>query len=123
MNNEPMCTKKVKGLLAMTIFIGLLAFPPESRSESGNPDRGYDTYTKFCMVCHGSNGKGDGPVAQSLTPPPANLSAKGVQSKTDVVLLSTIQKGRPGTAMPAWEKDLSQQEILDVLAHLRTFKP
>jgi mono/diheme cytochrome c family protein len=123
MKNEHGCAKKRKSLLVMTTFLCLIAFLTEAYGESGTPEQGYNTYTKYCVGCHGTNGKGDGPLAQILNPPPADLASAKVQSKTDEVLLSTIRKGRPGTAMPSWEKDLSQQEIHNVLAHLRTFKP
>jgi len=31
-------------------------------------------YTTHCAVCHGTAGRGDGPAAKGLTPPPADLT-------------------------------------------------
>lgn len=31
-------------------------------------------YEAFCLACHGEGGQGDGPMAQSLTKPPADLT-------------------------------------------------
>lgn len=35
---------------------------------------GRQMYKEYCAACHGSNGKGRGPVAASLRKPPANLT-------------------------------------------------
>jgi mono/diheme cytochrome c family protein len=36
-------------------------------------DRGKALYRKYCSNCHGTNGQGDGPLANKLTPKPADL--------------------------------------------------
>ena len=64
--------------------------------------------------------KGDGPVGMSLKPPHANFANKKVKNKPDSELLKAVRKGRAGTAMPAWENDLSEQQTNDVIAHVRT---
>ena len=92
-----------------------------SIGEMGNPNKGKTVYTRYCLGCHGSTGKGDGPIGQSLVPPAANLTALG--EKPDKELLQTIRKGRAGTAMPAWRSGLSEQDILDVLSYIRGFSP
>lgn len=90
----------------------------ESQSSSGNASGGKRVFGTYCVNCHGQSGKGDGPIGQSLVPPAANLTLLG--KKSDKEILDTIQKGRPGTAMPSWKNDLSTQDILDVLAYIRT---
>ena len=35
---------------------------------------GHDSFEFYCASCHGSTGKGDGPVASSLKTSPANLT-------------------------------------------------
>ena len=89
-------------------------------SASGDKNKGEQVSQQYCQVCHGPQGKGDGPVGMSLKPPPANLASEKVKSKPDSELLNTIRKGRAGTAMPGWENDLSEQQINDVIAHVRT---
>lgn len=90
----------------------------ETQSSLGNSSSGKRVFGTYCVNCHGQSGKGDGPIGQSLVPPAANLTLLG--KKSDKEILRIIRKGRPGTAMPSWKNDLSSQEILDVLAYIRT---
>lgn len=82
-----------------------------------NPQNGKILFNTYCTNCHGTQGKGDGPIGQSLIPPAADLTATGTIS--DKKLLHIIRKGRPGTAMPSWKGDLSDSEIYDVISHIR----
>ncbi len=87
----------------------------------GNPEMGESVYRTNCFNCHGAKGRGDGPVADSLMSRQADLTSELVQEKTELELLQIIREGKPGTSMPAWKKDLSDQHIQDVLAYLRGF--
>jgi len=107
-------------IVLIGLVLGLTVFNSTVLSASGDKNKGEQVYQQYCQVCHGPQGKGDGPVGMSLKPPPANLASKKVKSKPDSDLLNTIRKGRPGTAMPGWENDLSEQQINDVIAHVRT---
>ena len=88
-------------------------------NDQGSLDKGKSVYTTHCLNCHGRMGKGDGPIGKMLIPPAANLTVLG--KKSDQKLLTTIQDGRPGTAMPSWKDNLSAQEIADVLSYVRSF--
>ncbi len=92
-----------------------------SSNQSGDPLKGKSLYDRHCVTCHGPGGKGDGPIGQVLIPPAANLTLLGKQS--DKTILDTLRKGRPGTAMQAWEHDLNPQELNQLLSFLRTLTP
>lgn len=92
------------------------------KDTTGSAEAGETVYRSNCLNCHGSKGKGDGPIAASLTPPPADLSNPKVQDKEDEALLNIIQNGITGTSMPAWKNDLSNEQIIDALTFLRTFQ-
>jgi cbb3-type cytochrome c oxidase subunit III len=92
--------------------------PPLSPKGEGNVGKGKTVYENNCVTCHGTEGKGDGPIGQVLVPPAGDLTA--TENKSDQDLIQTIQKGRPGTAMPSWKGGLSSQEIQDVLAYIRS---
>ncbi|HUJ95965.1 MAG TPA: cytochrome c [Terriglobales bacterium] len=40
-----------------------------------SPASGKEMYTNYCAVCHGADGKGNGPAATALKVPPADLTA------------------------------------------------
>lgn len=72
-----------------------------------------------CITCHGDDGKGDGPASQALDPRPANLVALS-QKVGDDFLFWRINTGVIGTAMPAWKGVLSDEQIWDLVAFIRT---
>ena len=79
-------------------------------------------YTQFCAVCHGPEGRGDGPGAAALDPKPANLHADHVQKLTDGGLFWIISNGVEGTGMPAWQSALSEEQRWQLVNYLRTFQ-
>ncbi len=90
--------------------------PPGPRpSES----RGLVAWRAHCAPCHGRSGGGDGPAASWLAPPPRNLtrgefkwnSRPSGQPPLDEDLLRTLEKGAPGTAMPAFEDRLPPETL------------
>lgn len=57
-------------------------------------------FTTHCAVCHGATGRGDGPGAKGLTPPPADLTDAGRMGEHSLFgLYNTITLGIKGTAM------------------------
>ncbi|MDD8018156.1 MAG: c-type cytochrome [Bacteroidota bacterium] len=83
-------------------------------------------YTKYCLVCHGSEGKGDGFNAFNLNPRPKDFTEKQyMQALTDEKLIETVSQGGRGVnkspSMPSWGGRLSKDEILYVVAYVRTF--
>ena len=112
--------RKIGFLIAlMSLGISLTVLNSTALSASEDTKKGKKIYEQYCLVCHGPQGNGDGPVGMALKPPPANLTGDMVKKKPDSELLTVIRKGRTGTAMPAWEEDLSEQQIKNVLAYVR----
>jgi high-affinity iron transporter len=57
-------------------------------------------FTTHCAVCHGATGRGDGPAAKGLTPPPADLTDAARMGEHSLFgLFNTITLGIKGTAM------------------------
>ena len=92
--------------------------PPTEESLS----RGRMIYQQHCQVCHGAQGRGDGPAAASLRPPPANL-AYHVYQHPDGQFFAWFTRGIPGTAMPAFAATLSEEDRWHVLNYINTFAP
>ena len=82
---------------------------------------GANLFQTDCIACHGEHGHGDGPASPALNPPPANL-VKLSQASADNFLFWKISTGVDGTAMPAWKGVLSEEQIWQVLAFIRTLK-
>lgn len=105
-------------LLAST---GPTPFPAAPRP-CCNPLEGRAVFTSQCTVCHGERGKGDGPVALALSPPPANLTDTARLAKfSDDSLFQVVTNGRRG--MPSFASILPPDRIREVLAYVRTLKP
>jgi mono/diheme cytochrome c family protein len=83
--------------------------------------KGADVFKAYCEVCHGQQGHGDGPAAASLSPKPKNLAALQVDVGDDY-LYWRISTGREGTAMIAWKGILTDEQIWQVIAFVRTLK-
>ena len=92
---------------------------------------GKDVYYQNCVFCHGDNLEGDGIFAHGLSPIPANLADPGtIAQLQESYVFWRIAKGGPGlpaeatpwdSAMPAWEKFLSEDEIWQVTLFLYDF--
>jgi copper transport protein len=78
-------------------------------------------YERQCVACHGPTGKGDGPLALTLNPHPADLSQHTIPGvHSDGQLYDWISKGYPGSAMPAFGTVLSDDERWHVVNYIRT---
>lgn len=89
-------------------------------AQGGDPVSGREIYVNTCIRCHGIDGKGA--LGIKLVPPPTDLTASDVQKRLDGTLFRRIHEGKPNTAMGAWKHALSDEEIWDVLAYVRTLK-
>lgn len=78
-------------------------------------------YSTICIRCHGVDGKGNGQM--KFTPPAADLTSPAVQGKLDARLFKSVHDGKSNTAMGAWRDALTDDEIWDALAYVRTLAP
>lgn len=108
-------------LLLPTACGGSVQTVEPSPNEPTDAQAGKTLYENFCLSCHGPAGKGDGPAASTLQPPPADLTAL-LLSKDDAYLSARILEGKEGTAMAAWKNALSETQIRQIVAYLRALK-
>lgn len=81
---------------------------------------GKGLFEQHCALCHGPLGKGDGlEIAGAEV---ADLSSAATQRRLNVDLIKTIHDGRPGKVMPSWKLRLSDKQVHDILAYIRTLK-
>ena len=75
-------------------------------------------YTKYCVVCHGPLGKGNGVAAAGLQIPPADHSSVKVQSQTDGAIFWKITNGRG--AMASYKTTLTETQRWQLVNYIRT---
>lgn len=90
----------------------------------GNASKGRELYVVYCATCHGPSGKGDGPAAAGLQPPPADhTNAAYIGTLSDAHVYTVIAKGAAAVGksplMVPWGAVLSDPQIRDVLAYIR----
>jgi len=98
--------------------------PAPSGSLRGDASAGAALYRQYCTTCHGPGGKGDGPVAATLNPKPANHSDHVYMATlSDERLYQVISKGGASVGkspmMAPWGGVINDQGIKDLIAFLR----
>lgn len=88
--------------------------------EEPNPLIGSHLYRSYCLVCHGVDGEGGGPLAEKLNLDPADLSSEQYQTKDleDLAVLIGGYRRIEESNMPNWDIVLSQAELLDIAAYI-----
>lgn len=86
-------------------------------------ERGREIYKANCVACHGEGGKGDGPGAGVLNPPPRDhtdysyMSTLTDKEIADVIKMGGAIKGRP--LMPS-HPQISGDDMNALVAYIRT---
>jgi mono/diheme cytochrome c family protein len=105
-----------------------LTWPPGADISDRAP-AGQRVYAKHCAVCHGPNGRGNGPAAPSLIPRPRDLTLAEFKYKstaaeappTELDLVRTVTQGLQASAMPSFVDILTQDEIRAVVQYIQRF--
>jgi cytochrome c oxidase cbb3-type subunit 3 len=91
----------------------------------GNAERGAPLHLKYCAECHGADGKAEVIVMHMDTPPKDQSDPVYMKTLPDAFLYLAVCKGGLGVGknfiMPAWGDLLSDQDIKDLVAQIRTF--
>jgi len=82
---------------------------------------GADVFNTNCASCHGPQGHGDGPAGAALDPAPKNLAELQTTAGDDY-LYWRIATGKEGTSMVAWLGVLTEEQIWQAVAFIRTLK-
>jgi mono/diheme cytochrome c family protein len=83
---------------------------------------GRELFSTRCVACHGTGGRGDGPAAGQLNPPPSDLQlAVHTPIASDGYLYWTIAEGGTpvGSAMPPFKDTLKPDEVWKIIIYLR----
>jgi mono/diheme cytochrome c family protein len=112
-------------VLVNIALVGLLAPGLTLAQTKGDLKAGKTKYDANCVGCHGATGKGDGPAAAALNPKPGNFTdGKAMKTLSDKFLFDIIKEGgvsqKKSPIMPASGKKLSDQDISDIVAYIRS---
>lgn len=113
-------------VLAASLLIGSLG----GTALASSAYEGRGLYVSYCLLCHGTEGKGDGPLAKAMKITPADLSTT-VRSRSDTIMRKIITgQGRQtitgrdrhnllSDAMPEWGDVFSEPQLQSLIAYLR----
>jgi mono/diheme cytochrome c family protein len=105
-----------------------------------SPASGKDMFDSYCAVCHGKDGKGDGPAASALKIPPANLTelARKSGGKYPAAHVASVLRGQADLAphgnkeMPVWgplfgsiskgQEGMVQERISNLVNYIETLQ-
>jgi mono/diheme cytochrome c family protein len=116
---------------AAAALAALLALPFVSNAQTSSPIDGPALYQQRCAACHGGSGHGDGPFAGLLDPRPRDFAGAKFKFRstetgslpTDEDLVASITNGLHGSSMPEWKKFLTPQQIVALVAQVKSFSP
>ena len=115
-------------LLSLLIF-GSCSKPPEEPGPTRDESTSHTGETIFqtrCFVCHGREGKGDGPASTGLGATVRDLTSPPWQDSTsDETIRSAIRNGAQavgGSAAMPPNRDLSDVQIQSLVRYIRAFR-
>ena len=97
---------------AMVVAIAACTLPTFAQNT------GAATYTSKCQMCHGADGTGNTPAGKAMKAPSFLSPATVKESTADLIAITKNGKGK----MPAYAGKLTDAEIKDVIAHVRTLQ-
>jgi cytochrome c oxidase cbb3-type subunit 3 len=126
---DPKVSKLIMVAMLGLLAAGFVAFRTLSKPVGPAPPevakdpllaQGRVIYLARCIACHGTDGKGDGPIAaQLIGPPVGNLTdSEWKHGDRPEQVLSVIAQGVPNTRMDGWSRVLDPPEIKAVAAYV-----
>lgn len=100
-----------KFVLVAAVFAGAVLLSTTA-SAQGSAEK---NYAAKCATCHGADGHANVPAGKALKA--RDFHAPEVQAQTDADMTAIIAKGK--NKMPAYEKQLKENEIKDLVEYVR----
>jgi mono/diheme cytochrome c family protein len=86
--------------------------------------QGRELFLQDCAMCHGTGGRGNGPIGGVLQPAPTNLveSTRYQFGYGARAVFRTVRYGVQGTGMAGWEDRLNDKQTRAVTAYVRSLQ-
>jgi cytochrome c oxidase cbb3-type subunit 3 len=100
------------------VILGLVSVQAQAKETAS------DNYKAYCVQCHGMEGNGKGVNIRDMSVQPRDhTDAKAMSARSDESLFKVIKEGGTSISksilMPNWDGMLSDEEIRDMVLHLR----
>tara|TARA_R110000868_G_scaffold58546_1_gene180727 strand:+ start:1341 stop:1745 length:405 start_codon:yes stop_codon:yes gene_type:complete len=101
---------------------------PKSSSDLINPfvgnekatAEGKKIYTQMCVICHGTQGKGNGIAGVALNPKPANFLVINVVNETDGAIFWKLTEGK--SPMASYKDVLNENQRWQLVNYIRNLE-
>ncbi len=116
----------MKKFLSFTVFVAAIFIVTNAFADYSRSFEGRNFFTMYCYLCHGTDGKGNGPLVSRLkVGPDANLDLTNISKigkRTDAELFGIIEGGKHDLVsdnMPKWGHLLGASQIKGLVSYVR----
>ena len=102
------------------VILGCVMLTALWGAPAGSSGQGKEVFDKSCKMCHGADGHGNPGLAKVMKIEFRHLGSKEVQARSDAEIEKIITQGYE-KMKPV--KGLTQKQLDDVVAYVRTLKP
>jgi cytochrome c oxidase cbb3-type subunit 3 len=108
------------GFVAFRLLSKPIGPPPPEIGRDALLSQGRAIYVERCVACHGSDGRGDGPLAAQLIGPPVGdlTDREWKHGDRPEQVVAVIGQGVPNTRMDGWSRVLDPPELNAVAGYV-----